>query len=162
MHFLHSHLDFFTANLGVVSDEHGERFHQQISIMENRYQGNFNPNMMGDYCSFLQTDTSSSFKQQRNKVSVEQFSVVIQTRFGWMIGCRVGNSASRMLLSVLSQNKGGRQPCQQYLTTSSIIFIIKMGNKRKSWLVTKRVVGYTKSARDTETLMTDLKSVSSD
>ena len=62
MHFLHSHLDFFPANLGAVSDEHCERFHQQISIMENRYQGNFNPNMMGDYCWFLQTETSSSFK----------------------------------------------------------------------------------------------------
>ena len=64
MHFLHSHLDFFPANLGAVSDEHGERFHQQISIMENRYQGNFNPNMMGDYCWFLQKETSSSFKDQ--------------------------------------------------------------------------------------------------
>ena len=67
MHFLHSHLDFFPANLGAVSDEHGERFHQQISIMENRYQGNFNPNMMGDYCWFLQTKTSSSFKRQKKR-----------------------------------------------------------------------------------------------
>ena len=49
-HVLHFHLDFFPANLGAVSDEHGERFHQQISIMEIRYQSNFNPNMMGDYC----------------------------------------------------------------------------------------------------------------
>ena len=57
MYFLHSHLDFFPANLGAVSDEHGERFHQQISIMENRYQGNFNPSMIGDYCWFLQTET---------------------------------------------------------------------------------------------------------
>ena len=67
MHFLHSHLDFFPANLGAVSDEHGERFHQQISIMENRYQGNFNPNMMGDYCWFLQTETLSSFKRQKKR-----------------------------------------------------------------------------------------------
>ena len=65
--FLHSHLDFFPANLGAVSDEHGESFHQQISIMENRYQGNFNPNMMGDYCWFLQTETSSSFKRQKKR-----------------------------------------------------------------------------------------------
>ena len=28
IHFLHSHLDFFPENLGDVSDEHGERFHQ--------------------------------------------------------------------------------------------------------------------------------------
>ncbi|UYV82800.1 hypothetical protein LAZ67_22000911 [Cordylochernes scorpioides] len=39
IHFLHSHLDFFPDNLGAVSDEHGERFHQDISSMEKRYQG---------------------------------------------------------------------------------------------------------------------------
>jgi hypothetical protein len=32
MHFLDSHLDFFPQNLGNVSDEHGEGFHQDISI----------------------------------------------------------------------------------------------------------------------------------
>ncbi|UYV73516.1 hypothetical protein LAZ67_10003903 [Cordylochernes scorpioides] len=39
IHFLHSHLDFFPDNLGAVSDEHGERFHQAISSMEKLYQG---------------------------------------------------------------------------------------------------------------------------
>ncbi|UYV61504.1 hypothetical protein LAZ67_1005082 [Cordylochernes scorpioides] len=39
IHFLHSHLDFFPDNLVSVSDEHGERFHQDISSMEKRYQG---------------------------------------------------------------------------------------------------------------------------
>ncbi|UYV67878.1 K02A2.6-like [Cordylochernes scorpioides] len=38
IHFLHSHLDFFPDNLGAVSDEHGERFHQDISSVEKRYQ----------------------------------------------------------------------------------------------------------------------------
>ena len=33
IHFLHSHLGFFPKNLGAVSDEHGERFHQEISTM---------------------------------------------------------------------------------------------------------------------------------
>ena len=41
IHFSHSRLDFFPANLGAVSEEHSEHFHQQISIMENIYQGNF-------------------------------------------------------------------------------------------------------------------------
>ncbi|UYV61239.1 hypothetical protein LAZ67_1004007 [Cordylochernes scorpioides] len=36
IHFLHSHLDFFPDNLGAVSDEHCERFHQDISSMEKR------------------------------------------------------------------------------------------------------------------------------
>ncbi|KAL4125789.1 hypothetical protein QTP88_010029 [Uroleucon formosanum] len=42
IHFLHSHLDFFPENLGVVSDEQGERFHQDIQLMETRYQGFWN------------------------------------------------------------------------------------------------------------------------
>lgn len=64
VHFLHSHLDFFPPNLGDVSDEHGERFHQDIFEMEKRYQGRYNPNMMGDYCWFLQRDTSASHKRK--------------------------------------------------------------------------------------------------
>jgi len=39
MPFLFSHLDFFPLNCGDVSDEHGERFHQDISMMEHRYKG---------------------------------------------------------------------------------------------------------------------------
>jgi len=39
LHFLHSHLDFFSENMGDISDEHGERFHQDIKSMEKRYQG---------------------------------------------------------------------------------------------------------------------------
>ena len=32
--FLYSHLDRFSENLGVVSDEQGEQFHQDLKIME--------------------------------------------------------------------------------------------------------------------------------
>jgi hypothetical protein len=39
MHFLFSHLDFFPLNCGSVSDEYGEHFHQNISVMEHRYKG---------------------------------------------------------------------------------------------------------------------------
>ena len=39
LHFLHSHLSRFPENLGDLSDEQGERFHQEISNMEVRYQG---------------------------------------------------------------------------------------------------------------------------
>ena len=34
IHFLHSHLDFFRLNLGAMSEEQGERFHQDIKTME--------------------------------------------------------------------------------------------------------------------------------
>ena len=39
LHFLHSHLDFFRDNLGNVSEEHGERLHQDIQVMENVIKG---------------------------------------------------------------------------------------------------------------------------
>ena len=53
MHFLHSYLHFFQANLGSVSDEQGERFHQDIHAMEAGYQGFWNKRMMADYSWML-------------------------------------------------------------------------------------------------------------
>ena len=49
LHFLHSHLDFFRENLENVSEEHGERFHQDIQVLEKRYQGRWDEAIMGDY-----------------------------------------------------------------------------------------------------------------
>ena len=49
IHFLESHLDFFLEDLGEVSDEHGEIFHQDILSMEKRYQGKWSSSMMADY-----------------------------------------------------------------------------------------------------------------
>jgi len=48
--FLHTHLDFFPENSGAVSCEHRERFHQDISSMEKRYQRKWNCAMLTDYC----------------------------------------------------------------------------------------------------------------
>ena len=56
VHYLHSHLDFFSANLGHMSEEQGERFHQDIKTMETRYQGRWDCSMMADYCWSLKRD----------------------------------------------------------------------------------------------------------
>ena len=56
VHYLHSHLSEFPANLGDVSEEQGERFHQDVKVMEERYQGQWNCNMMADYCWSLMRD----------------------------------------------------------------------------------------------------------
>lgn len=50
LHFLHSHIDKFPENLGDYSEEQGERFHQDIKLMEERYQGRWDDHMMADYC----------------------------------------------------------------------------------------------------------------
>ena len=66
LHFLDSHLDFFPENMGAVSDEHGERFHQDISQLEKRYSGKWNPNFLADFCWTLIRETSTTeYKRQR-------------------------------------------------------------------------------------------------
>jgi len=56
MHFLFSHLDLFPLNCGDLSDEHGERFHQDISVMEDRYKGKWSAAMLGGYCWMIKRD----------------------------------------------------------------------------------------------------------
>ena len=56
LHFLVSYVDFFPDNIGVVSDEHGECFHQEISAMKKRYQGQWSARMLADYCWILKQD----------------------------------------------------------------------------------------------------------
>jgi hypothetical protein len=50
VHFLDSHLKFFPENLGAVSNEHGERFNQDISTLEKQYQDKWSNSMLADYC----------------------------------------------------------------------------------------------------------------
>jgi hypothetical protein len=50
LHFLASHFDFLPENLGAVSNEHGGQFHQDISTLENWYQGNWSLSVLADYC----------------------------------------------------------------------------------------------------------------
>jgi len=59
IHFLHLHLDFFPENCGAMSDEHRERFHQDISSMEKRYQGKWKCAMVADYCWTLARDADT-------------------------------------------------------------------------------------------------------
>ena len=64
VHFLQSHLDYFPENLGAVSEEQGERFHQDIKTMEKRYQGQWNVSMMADYCWCLLRETDSAHSRK--------------------------------------------------------------------------------------------------
>jgi hypothetical protein len=70
-HFLSSHLNFFPENCGSVSDEHGERFHQDIAAMEGRYKGKWSPSMLADYCWTLMRDSPNSmFIRQAKKIQL--------------------------------------------------------------------------------------------
>lgn len=68
IHFLSSHLDYFPENCGSVSDEQGERFHQDFAAMEARYKGKWSPAMIADYCWTLIRDSpNSTFNRQAKK-----------------------------------------------------------------------------------------------
>ncbi|GBP10723.1 hypothetical protein EVAR_6281_1 [Eumeta japonica] len=43
LHYLRNHLDKFLDNLGNYSEEQGERFHQDLKVMEERYQAESRP-----------------------------------------------------------------------------------------------------------------------
>lgn len=58
LHFLNSHLAYFPENCGDYSEKQGERFHQDIRVMEERYQGRWDINMLADYCWCLKRDSS--------------------------------------------------------------------------------------------------------
>lgn len=47
---------YLWASLVGMSDKHGERFHQDISSMEKRYQRIWSTSMIADYCWTLKRD----------------------------------------------------------------------------------------------------------
>ena len=74
VHYLKNHLDLFPANLGAVSDEQGERFHQDIKVMESRYQGRWDEHMMADYCWSLTRDNTQT--EHKRKALKRKFQPV--------------------------------------------------------------------------------------
>lgn len=56
VHFLANHLDFFPENMGYFSDQHGERFHQDIAYMEQHFKGKNATHLLGNYCWTLVRD----------------------------------------------------------------------------------------------------------
>ena len=56
LHFLRSHLDHFPESCGDLSEEQGERFDQDIRVMEECYQGRWDVNFLADYCWCLKRD----------------------------------------------------------------------------------------------------------
>ena len=79
VHFLFSHLDKFPDSLGAVSDEQGERFHQDLIEVEERYQGRWDRHMMADYCWSIKRDCPAMvYKRKTGKIIMcTTFSTVL-------------------------------------------------------------------------------------
>lgn len=57
LHLIDAHIDDMPPNCSDYSDEMGERFHQDIMSIEERYQGRYSKWMLSDYCWFLKRET---------------------------------------------------------------------------------------------------------
>jgi hypothetical protein len=64
----HSHLDFFQPNLGAVSKEHIKRFHQDIQLIQKRYQGRWDKAMMGTTSGTWSVKTAVHIKDRKEAV----------------------------------------------------------------------------------------------
>jgi len=67
LHFFESHLDYFPENLGDYSEEQGERFHQDLKTIKQRYQGKWDVNMLADYCWNLKRDLPEQKRANKRK-----------------------------------------------------------------------------------------------
>lgn len=68
LHVLHAHLDVFKENMGGYSEEEqGERFHQDIRSFEERYKGQYNESMMGDYIWNLWRESELEYNRQSRR-----------------------------------------------------------------------------------------------
>jgi hypothetical protein len=72
LHFLHFHLDYFPGNLGDLSEEQGERFHQDVKEMERRYEGRWDVSMMADCCWSIKRETLC--QEHKRKSSKQSFA----------------------------------------------------------------------------------------
>lgn len=66
-HFLESHLEFFPSNVGQLSDEQGERGHQDLKKMEKRYLGKNLINAIADHCWSLCRKGNEGCFEGKNK-----------------------------------------------------------------------------------------------
>ena len=67
LHVLHSRIDEFKDNMGDYLDDQGKRFHQDVKSFEERYKGQYNESMMGDYIWNLVRESELTYNRQSRK-----------------------------------------------------------------------------------------------
>jgi len=67
IHLLNAHLECFPGNYGAFSDEHGERFHQEMASMEIRFKGKNIARLLAEYCWSIRRDTNPYLYKQSYK-----------------------------------------------------------------------------------------------
>lgn len=79
IHLLQDHLDYFPENCG-LSDEQGEKFHQDVKVMEKRYKTqtriDSKERMLGDYCWSICRSADDENDPYQHKKNGKRYFVV--------------------------------------------------------------------------------------
>ena len=65
LHFMDSQVEYFPENLGDYIEEHGESFHQDIKVMEQRYHERWDEKIVVDYYWMLKRDARQKKRIKR-------------------------------------------------------------------------------------------------
>ena len=79
LHYRDLHLDKFPKNTRGYSEEQGERFHQYIKVMKQRYQGRWDEVIMADFCWMLKRETNIRGKKRRQNPLRRSYKCIVTT-----------------------------------------------------------------------------------
>ena len=85
--FLYSHTNFFPPNLGEVSDEHGERFHQDITKMDSNYQGKWWETSAGCSCVTSRRQNTPDLLRKHTFDCLWYYELYISIQVYWFNQC---------------------------------------------------------------------------
>ncbi|GBN58024.1 hypothetical protein AVEN_70902-1 [Araneus ventricosus] len=71
VHFLHSHIECFPENLSAYSENQVQRFHQDVRVIERRYQRILDVKMLAGYFWMLRRETEDG-KRKRVRRNVKE------------------------------------------------------------------------------------------
>ncbi|KAI6653941.1 hypothetical protein LOD99_3117 [Oopsacas minuta] len=78
LHYLYNHLERFPENLGDLSEEQDERFHQDIRTMEERYQGRWDAHIRqitaGALCVITPKNLTRRIRIREHSVMIDKYS----------------------------------------------------------------------------------------
>ena len=112
VHLFFSYVDKVPENLGGVSDEYREHFHQQTKVMEKSYQGCWNMHIMADYCCNLKRDALELNQSKKLKFLPPQFDLI------WLKHLYLFDNAPflrNMMIMCPLFNKGGKLKLNVFL-----------------------------------------------
>ena len=105
MHFLHLHLNYFLDNCGMFSEEQGKRFYQEITVMEERYKGQWNVNMIADYCWYLKRENSSECARKSGRHAFSMIKIPMLINIILLTVSQMLSYFNRLLLLLIMRGK---------------------------------------------------------